>query len=176
MAESGGSVAQGGRRAPVQNLSAVPDLSAAELVDRTDDRARDGPSEAMRSTATELDEDYCWAVLHSGSFGRVALSRHAMPVIVPVRYTIREGGVRFRPAGAVGIAGALIDSVVAFQADGFDDEICGAWSVHLVGRVTDLGGANFELRPSVVQGHWLTFFRVTPMQSGLGWSLRSPGN
>jgi len=150
--------AQSGQGVAVRKVSALHEPPAAQFVDESDQLARDGPSDAIRSTSTELDEDYCWAVLHSGSFGRVALSMHAMPVIVPVRYTIREGGVRFRPAGAVGIAGALIDSVVAFQADGFDDEICAAWSVHIVGRVTDLGGADFELRPSVVQGNWLTFF------------------
>jgi len=86
---------------------------------------------AMVSTATaELDEDYCWGLLNSGSFGRVALSAHAMPVIVPVRYSVGERRVRFRPAGTAGIAGALSDNVVAFQADGFDEDVRAAWSVH----------------------------------------------
>jgi hypothetical protein len=105
-----------------------------------------------------LDEDYCWGLLNSGSFGRVALSAQAMPVIVPVRYSVARRRVRFRPAGTAGIAGALVNNVVAFQADGFDDEICAAWSVHLVGRVIETEGAGFELRPSLIQGHWLTFF------------------
>jgi len=118
-------------------------------------------------TTTALDEDSCWAALNSGSFGRVALSRHAMPVIVPVRYTIAERSVRFQPAGAVGIAGALTGAVVAFQTDGFDEAGCGAWSVHIVGRVGDAGESGFELRPSIVQGQWLTFFGPIPVPEEL---------
>jgi len=114
---------------------------------------------AMVSTTTaELDADYCWGLLNSESFGRVALSARAMPVIVPVRYSVGGQRVRFRPAETTAIAGAIANNVVAFEADGFDDGRCASWSVHLVGRVIETEGADFELRPSIIEGRWLRFF------------------
>jgi len=112
----------------------------------------------MEPTRTGLDQDFCWALLTSGSFGRVALNARAMPVIVPVRYTVGHGRVRVRPPEDAGIDEALAGSVVAFQADGFDDDAERAWSVHVVGRVAGHDGSGFEIVPSVVEGCWLTFF------------------
>ena len=111
----------------------------------------------MDSAKAELDQERCWALLTSGSFGRVALNARAMPVIVPVRYAVGHGGVRVQPPEDAGMDDALTGSVVAFQADGFDDAER-AWSVHLVGRVSGQDASGFEIVASVIEGRWLTFF------------------
>jgi hypothetical protein len=111
----------------------------------------------MESAATQLDEGLCWALLARGSFGCVALSAHAMPMIVPVRYTVGRRALRVSPPEDAGIDGALAETVVAFQATGFDDDAHRAWRVHLVGRATGDDAAGFEIQPSVIEGNWLTF-------------------
>jgi len=112
----------------------------------------------MKGATTPIDEDYCWDLLATGSFGRVSLSVHAMPMIVPVRYTVGHRMVRIEPPDDAGLGDALQENVVAFEADGFDVDAQQAWSVHAVGRVTAHEPTGFDVRPSVVEGRWLTFF------------------
>src|ERR1700730_14753895 len=112
----------------------------------------------MESPKTKLDEEYCWALLSGGSFGRIALNVDATPVIVPVRYTVGHRTLRVRPAETAGLDDAVLTGVVAFQADGLDDDTHRAWSVHAVGRVIGHDVSRFEVHPTVIEGRWLTFF------------------
>jgi hypothetical protein len=77
------------------------------------------PTESVK---TQLGEDYCWAPLTGGSFGRVAPSAHAMPIIVPVRSRDRHRTLRAQPPEDAGLDDALAQTVVAFNADRFDDD------------------------------------------------------
>ena len=102
-------------------------------------------------------------MLATGSFGRVALSVRAMPVIVPVRYRVEANTLRVQLANMATID-TLAGSVVAFQADGFDHETQRDWSVHAVGRIAtrDTFESNpdhmtFEIHPLHIEGRWLTF-------------------
>jgi uncharacterized protein len=120
----------------------------------------------MDSAGTPLDVDRCWAMLATGSFGRVALSVRAMPVIVPVRYRVDANSLRVQPAKMARIGDALPGSIVAFQADGSDHEAQRDWSVHAIGRIAtrDMSESNrasgtFEIHPLRIEAQWLTFDR-----------------
>ena len=112
----------------------------------------------MDALGIPFDPDRCWELLTSGSFGRVAFSIHALPMIVPVRYIVKHNTLHVELPEDADIDGALADAVVAFQADGLDDHAGRAWSVHTVGRVTAEDISGFEFEPSTLQGRWLTFF------------------
>ncbi|MFI5041437.1 MAG: pyridoxamine 5'-phosphate oxidase family protein [Acidimicrobiales bacterium] len=118
----------------------------------------------MDAQTEPFDGDRCWATLATGSLGRVALSMAAMPVVVPVRYTVEGGALRVKPPKMARIDKALSGSIVAFQADGIDPEASRAWSIHAIGRVesadspgADPNGRTFEIRPLLIEGDWLVF-------------------
>ncbi len=107
-----------------------------------------------------IDTERCWSLLATGSYGRIALSVRALPIIVPVRYHAVEA-VRLdvRPSQLVKVYDTRLGDVIAFQTDGFDDEAGRPWSVHAVGQVSghDPSGTAFEISPLIVEGHWLAF-------------------
>ena len=116
-----------------------------------------------------FDDDRCWSLLAASSLGRVALSVRALPVIVPVRYTVEGSALRLEPAVWPGIDDGRLLSVVAFQADGFDVGSDRVWSVHAVGRIDALpasaspsSSATLEIRPSHLEGRWLNFASLAP--------------
>jgi len=93
------------------------------------------------------------------------LSVRAMPVIVPVRYAVAGETLRVWPdTRAPGGSGVGFEgSIVAFQADGLDEEVGRGWSVHVVGRVEavapsdrDDPGGGLAIRPVVVDGAWVS--------------------
>ena len=118
----------------------------------------------MNPASPPLDADRCWAMLASGSLGRVALSVGAMPKIVPVRYRVDADALRVQFADTGGLGAALPGSIVAFQADGFDQETQRDWTVHAIGPVanraaspSDHDSRTYEIHPLRIEGHWLSF-------------------
>jgi len=108
------------------------------------------------TVAAEIDTETCLGLLGGATFGRVALSVHAMPRIVPVSFTARRGRISLSLRSDTDLADPLSDAtVVAFQADGYDDEARRGWSVHVVGRITGSGNGTATIDPSVIEGTWL---------------------
>jgi hypothetical protein len=85
-----------------------------------------------------LSRAECLTFLSGRSSGRVAVSRRALPAILPVAYTLLHDEVVFAlatgPDGPVG----LDENVVAFQVDNFTSLTGGGSSVTVVGVARQL--------------------------------------
>jgi len=75
----------------------------------------------------------CLALLAPGGHGRVAASMGAVPVIIPVTFSLFGDDVVFSPGPGEARARAIADYVVAFETDliGSDGRTC--WDVHVTG-------------------------------------------
>lgn len=89
---------------------------------------------------TELSRDECLVGLASHSLGRLAISAHALPVILPVRYTLADDLIVFKTRVDGMVARACDGSVVAFQVDNLGRDRGTAWSVLVVGLAALLAG------------------------------------
>ncbi|HET8616917.1 MAG TPA: pyridoxamine 5'-phosphate oxidase family protein [Actinomycetales bacterium] len=121
-----------------------------------------------------IPTDECFHLLASTTVGRVALTRKALPVILPVNYAVDGDTVviRTRP-GSLLASSRERGVVVAFEVDELDRETCSGWSVLVTGtlrEITDVGElARAEQLPLVpwVGGDRRHFVRITPgMVSG----------
>ncbi|TFB86441.1 pyridoxamine 5'-phosphate oxidase family protein [Cryobacterium algoricola] len=101
-----------------------------------------------------LDEEECWDLLISSSFGRLALSIAGEPDIYPVNFVAADRRLVFRTAEGTKLLELTVNNKVAFETDGIGrDE---AWSVVARGRArvlehqTDIDAADqLPLRPLV---------------------------
>ena len=88
----------------------------------------------MNAQDEALSERECWALLATASVGRLALSVHALPVILPVQYYL-DGR---RLAVCLGHHGlpeqALDETIIAFAADSIDPVTRTGWLVQVQGR------------------------------------------
>jgi hypothetical protein len=123
----------------------------------------------------------CWKLLASGSMGRIALSLHALPVILPVQYYL-DGPVIVVCFGRREIPEQSLDAVIAFTADEIDPVSRAGWSVQVVGRATvprrlglplpcgwPAAGQIIRIEPGTVTGFRL---RLCPLTG----SSRAPGH
>jgi nitroimidazol reductase NimA-like FMN-containing flavoprotein (pyridoxamine 5'-phosphate oxidase superfamily) len=88
-----------------------------------------------------LDRDECLRLLADGGTGRIALTVRALPAILPVRYVLDGERIVIRTGTTSTLAAATRSAVVAFEADGHDDEPRREWSVVATGvaeHVTDV--------------------------------------
>jgi nitroimidazol reductase NimA-like FMN-containing flavoprotein (pyridoxamine 5'-phosphate oxidase superfamily) len=81
-----------------------------------------------------LDEDACFALLGTVPIGRVVYSDRALPVIVPVNYTLVGADVVIRTGRRSRLATHASGNVVAFEVDEIDPATRSGWSVVLTGR------------------------------------------
>jgi hypothetical protein len=81
-----------------------------------------------------LSQQECWELLGTASVGRMALSVHALPVILPVQYYL--GGRRLVLClGHRGLPTRALDqAIIAFTADSIDPVTRSGWSVQVQGR------------------------------------------
>jgi hypothetical protein len=85
-----------------------------------------------------LSPEECLAFLKSSQVGRIAVSIGALPVILPVNYLAFEGAVWFRAPSVGTLFAASVGSVIAFEADGYDDVGSFGWSVLVRGVADDV--------------------------------------
>jgi uncharacterized protein len=90
----------------------------------------------------DLSRSECLAALRGQHLGRLAITQHAMPLIVPVNYAMDRANVVFRTH-----QGGLLDrccrnTVVAFETDQYDDATGLGWSVVMVGLANVLYGGD----------------------------------
>ena len=79
-----------------------------------------------------LDDEECWDLLISSSFGRLALSIAGEPDIYPVNFVAADRRLVFRTAEGTKLLELTVNNKVAFETDGVGrDE---AWSVVARGR------------------------------------------
>jgi nitroimidazol reductase NimA-like FMN-containing flavoprotein (pyridoxamine 5'-phosphate oxidase superfamily) len=82
----------------------------------------------------------CLNLLDGALIGRLAVSVGALPVILPVNFTVIDGDIVIRTTPGTKLDAAATNSVVAFEVDGFDPVHPGGWSVLVQGvaeEVTD---------------------------------------
>jgi nitroimidazol reductase NimA-like FMN-containing flavoprotein (pyridoxamine 5'-phosphate oxidase superfamily) len=113
-----------------------------------------------------LDEEECWDLLISSSFGRLALSIAGEPDIYPVNFVAADKRLVFRTAEGTKLLELTVNDKVAFETDGVGrDE---AWSVVVRGRArvlehqADIDAADqLPLRPLVPTLKYI-FVEITP--------------
>lgn len=81
-----------------------------------------------------LPAEVCWDLLRSSVVGRLAVVIEDHPDIFPLNYVVDGGSVVFRTAAGTKMAGALANTPVALEVDGYDVASEQAWSVVLRGR------------------------------------------
>jgi uncharacterized protein len=89
-------------------------------------------------TVEELSESACWGLLRTTSVGRLAVWMEDHPDIFPLNYVVDHGTVVFRSRAGAKVSGALSDSPVALEADGYDAETAKAWSVVIRGNAEEI--------------------------------------
>jgi len=80
-----------------------------------------------------LDDDECQELLAAATIGRVGLSMDALPVVLPVNYTVFDGSILIRSTDGAKLTSAWRGSVVAFEIDGYDPVAHTGWSVLVQG-------------------------------------------
>lgn len=73
--------------------------------------------------------------LATSRIGRVALSRNALPTIMPVLYKVDGHAITFNASGGLLAAAAGRGDVVCFEADYADASESDLWSVLVVGKL-----------------------------------------
>ena len=131
----------------------------------------------MERSEGDLSQAECWQLLAMASVGRLALSIRALPMILPVRYSVDDASVAIS-LGRFGMpAAAVHDSVVAFAVDRIDETSSDGWIVQMQGRArlaapgavaAGLGpvesGQVVRLVPGTVTGHRFTLDVDTPVR------------
>ena len=93
-----------------------------------------------------IPEEECWQLLASASVGRVALSIHALPAILPVQYYL-DGRKLALCLGHRELPERSLNAVVAFAADAIDPISRSGWAIQVQGR--SLVPGRFGLTPTV---------------------------
>jgi hypothetical protein len=81
-----------------------------------------------------LSERECWELLATASVGWLALSVHALPLIVPVQYCLDGRGLAVCLGHNELPERALDETVIAFAAGSIDPVTRSGWSVRVQGR------------------------------------------
>lgn len=81
-----------------------------------------------------LDREECLRLLTSVPLGRVVFTDRALPAIQPVNFALDHSDVVICTASGSRLGKALNGSVVAFEADRFDETARDGWSVTVIGQ------------------------------------------
>ncbi|WP_327730983.1 pyridoxamine 5'-phosphate oxidase family protein [Streptomyces sp. NBC_00487] len=85
----------------------------------------------------ELDRQWCLCLLARASVGRVVHTRHALPAVLPVHFSLdANSAVVLRTAADSELCRAIDGAVVAFEADEVIAAPPSGWSVVVTGRAT----------------------------------------
>jgi nitroimidazol reductase NimA-like FMN-containing flavoprotein (pyridoxamine 5'-phosphate oxidase superfamily) len=87
----------------------------------------------MTTVITAMTAAQCRQHLAGESVGRVGVTAHALPVIIPVNYALDDDTIVFRTAPDGLLAHACDETVVAFEVDRLSPDGSDGWSVLVVG-------------------------------------------
>jgi hypothetical protein len=111
--------------------------------------------EIDRNGLTVLDREECLRHLATATIGRVAITSHALPTVLPVNFRLTDLGVVFSTGRGTKLEAATREAVVAFEADEIDRATHTGWSVVVTGmahEITDLD--ELEAVRSLPLAHW----------------------
>ena len=97
------------------------------------------PATSCSPRIVPIDEEGCWRLMPTAPLGRVGLTEGALPVILPVHFTVREPEVVFASLPDVKIRSADRGDILVFQVDHYDPSTGQGWAVNAIGparRVT----------------------------------------
>ena len=117
----------------VQGRSDTPRSGTRNNVPIGNERDDAGAELFDRSGLEVLTEDECLALIGSTPIGRVVYSERALPVIVPVNFTLDGADVVVRTNRRSRLATVVPGNVVAFEVDEIDRQTRSGWSVVLTG-------------------------------------------
>jgi uncharacterized protein len=124
-----------------------------------------------------LSSEQCRARLAAHSVGRVAVTRDALPVIVPVNYLVDGDRILFRTRDDGMLAAACDERVVAFEIDDVAPDGASGWSVVVVGLASLVdreGCRDLDRRLASAAGLGLDRFIRLPMTIVTGREIPSP--
>ena len=82
-----------------------------------------------------LDRQECLRRMAKVQVGRVVYTRRALPAVLPVNFSLdTDSAVLLHTSARSELVRAIDGVVVAFEADDFDPETCGGWSVTVLGE------------------------------------------
>jgi nitroimidazol reductase NimA-like FMN-containing flavoprotein (pyridoxamine 5'-phosphate oxidase superfamily) len=88
-----------------------------------------------------LSRDECLRLLGKATVGRIALSRGALPTVVPVNFCVKDEQIFVRTSPKNRLATTLNGQVVAFEVDDFDPMCDSGWTVTVTGLALALTNA-----------------------------------
>lgn len=116
-----------------------------------------------------LTTEECLHLLSTASVGRIAVTRDALPVILPVNYAVDGTSLVIRTSeGSVLRAARAGGAVVAFEVDSLDERTMTGWSVLITGTLREVTAVSAVLRAEQlplapwVGGERRHFVRITP--------------
>ncbi|WP_175408336.1 pyridoxamine 5'-phosphate oxidase family protein [Streptomyces sp. TRM64462] len=113
-------------------LADALETTVVALTGGTADLPPGGGHAAYHPELVELSADECWRLLGTHGVGRVAVTSHEGPAILPVNYLVAGLEVTFRTSPESAPATAATGDA-AFEVDHIDDAFSQGWSVLLVG-------------------------------------------
>ena len=122
-----------------QRVATALELSFEDLRDGRPDAPPGQRPAAPHPGSMKLYPRQCWDRLATHGIGRVGLSTHAGPAIIPVNYTVDNRTIVLRTASD-SMTASVLDTEVAFEVDHLDEHLSEGWSVLIVGnaeRVSD---------------------------------------
>jgi nitroimidazol reductase NimA-like FMN-containing flavoprotein (pyridoxamine 5'-phosphate oxidase superfamily) len=82
-----------------------------------------------------LSSHDCLLFLSTARIGRIALSKNALPTIMPVLFEMHGTTIRFNASGGLLEAASTRGDIVCFEVDSADQEAREMWSVVVVGKL-----------------------------------------
>ena len=99
---------------------------------------RPGCRHHARGDLRPLSREECLLLLGREALGRVSVSIGALPLILPVNYSLFDGAIVLRTAQGTKLGAALAGTVVGFEIDGTDTGHTTGWSVLVIGHAREI--------------------------------------
>jgi nitroimidazol reductase NimA-like FMN-containing flavoprotein (pyridoxamine 5'-phosphate oxidase superfamily) len=104
-----------------------------------------------------MDRDECLAALRADVVGRIGISAHGTPLVLPVNYVMDGESVVFRTGEGTKLSAAG-RAPACFEIDGFDRSTRSGWSVLATGRleeITSHDGSTFARLTELGVSPWI---------------------
>jgi uncharacterized protein len=124
----------------------------------------------MDTVLTMLSREQCLRLMATAPVGRIIYTRHAMPAVELVNFTIDAGDIVIRTAPGGKLLAAIRGAVVAFEADAYDAATRSGWSVTAIGHAREATSPAGTGTPRTTgprppaPGHHPCSARITPGQ------------
>jgi nitroimidazol reductase NimA-like FMN-containing flavoprotein (pyridoxamine 5'-phosphate oxidase superfamily) len=122
-----------------------------------------------RPVFEQLGPEDCLELLREEPVGHVALTAHALPVVLPVNYAIVDGDILWRSPESAKLNDTSSEFVVAFEADHYELRRTLGWSVmvqglaHIVTDADELDRAReLPLESWTLEARADTYVRLVP--------------